>query len=113
MKNKIIHRNIARIKAVSTSHGVGEKQILITGKECLSNLTQAAYGCLEKNEVVELHIHSTMEEFYFLLSGTIVFQLDGVELNCNSGDFIMVPANCAHKMKALTDTKFIYWGISC
>jgi len=113
MRSKFVNRNVRSVKAIPTSHGVGSKRILITEKECLSNLTQVAYGYLKKNEVIELHIHPTMEEFYFLQSGTIEFKIDGTDLTCNSGDFIMVPANCGHMMKALTDTDFIYWGVSC
>ena len=42
------------------------------------------------------HRHVTCSEAFFVLSGTIMFWLDGVELTGGAGVFLLVPRGAAH-----------------
>jgi len=106
-----IFKNEKEIEAIPTHHLVGKKQILAKKENCKSNLTQAALGYLKKDEIIEEHFHSTMEEFYFFLSGNSIFTIENDSLQCKKGDFLMVPAKSKHFIRAIEDTSFIYWGI--
>lgn len=112
MLAKIIYTNINDIEVLPTNHTVGKKQIFVTGKNCDSNLTQAASGSLSAGETVDEHVHPTMEEFYYFESGRSVFTIGSKKHTCKKGVFIMVPAGLKHFIEAVTETHFIYWGIS-
>lgn len=111
MYNNFIKINKAKITPVSTSHGIGFKQIFLSRDDCESNLMQVAYGILQGNEKIEEHTHPTMEEFYFFESGESYFFIENEEYLCKKGDFIMVPAGSRHFMEAKTEVSFIYWGV--
>ena len=59
MKKKIID-----IIPISTTHGVGEKRVLLNSQETSTPLTQIAVTQLKAGEVAEEHLHPTMEEFF-------------------------------------------------
>jgi mannose-6-phosphate isomerase-like protein (cupin superfamily) len=42
------------------------------------------------------HRHVNCSEAFFVLAGTITFQLDGASLEGRAGDFLMVPRGAAH-----------------
>jgi len=111
MENKYISVNVSDINAVSTNHGSGLKRVFINGIKCKSGLTQAAFGFFKAGEKVKTRVHPNMEEFFFFVSGKLTFLIGEDVINCRKGDFVKVPANVNHSMKATTDIKFIYWGI--
>jgi mannose-6-phosphate isomerase-like protein (cupin superfamily) len=43
-----------------------------------------------------LHLHRSYDEGVYVLDGTIVFTLDGVEHICPAGSFVFVPRGCNH-----------------
>lgn len=56
-----------------TAHGVGEKYVFLRNQEIKSNLTQVAVGIITKVDNIELHVHPTMEEYYYFLEGSANF----------------------------------------
>jgi len=113
MKNKLIYKEIEEVKAVSTAHLSGMKQILLNKDETESSLTQVAVGVLQPGEIVENHLHYDMEESFYFLEGKGVYQIDGKQFSIGSGTYIHIPRNTEHLLKAegKTPLKFIYWGI--
>jgi len=112
VRNKVIVRKLSEINELLTTHGIGYKKILLSNTESNTNLMQAAVGRLITGENIENHVHVTMEEYYFFLSGSVLFSIDKIEYLCNSGYFIKVPCNTFHNIVVKEDCQFIYWGIA-
>ena len=45
---------------------------------------------------VPLHSHHRSAEFYFVLSGQVIFHVDQRSIEASSGDFVVVPAESVH-----------------
>jgi|TARA_B110000902_G_scaffold144532_1_gene166698 quercetin dioxygenase-like cupin family protein len=110
--NNLIKINKKDVEQVLTNHGIGIKQIFLSKDSCRSNLMQVAYGSLQKDEKIEEHAHSTMEEFFFFETGETNFFIESEKYVCKRGDFLMIPAGAKHYMEAKSNTAFLYWGIS-
>lgn len=94
-----------------TSHLIGQKKVLLSNAETISAITQIAISKLFKNDIVEKHVHPTMDEHYVVLSGEGIILVDNTQFNLQSGTFILVPAGSFHEMKAITDLEFITIGV--
>ena len=105
MKKKIID-----IIPISTTHGIGEKQILLNNQETSTPLTQIAVTRLKAGEAAEEHLHPTMEEFFLFQKGEASMTVGKEQITCGSGDFISIPANTLHSLKAITDIEIITIG---
>ena len=105
MKKKIID-----IIPISTTHGIGEKQILLNNQETSTPLTQIAVTRLKAGEAAEEHLHPTMEEFFLFQKGDASMTVGKEQITCGSGDFISIPANTLHSLKAITDIEIITIG---
>lgn len=112
VKNDVVVASQDEIIAIETGHGVGTKKVLITNNQCESPLMQAAIGELKFGDKVEIHQHSTMEEFYFINEGFGVFIIDNIEFIFKRGSFVKIPAGALHGMEAKTNLHFIYWGVA-
>lgn len=109
---RVIFKNTKSVQGEITSHSVGVKRVLLTNSECESMLTQAAVGSLNKGEFVNIHLHPTMEEFYFFTKGKAKFIIDEIEYSCKKDSFIKIPKNTKHALMAISNVEFIYWGIA-
>lgn len=105
MKKKIID-----IIPISTTHGVGEKRVLLNSQETSTPLTQIAVTRLKAGEMAKEHLHSTMEEFFLFQKGDAIMTVGEEQIACSSGDFISIPANTLHALKAITDIEIITIG---
>lgn len=105
MKKKIID-----IIPISTTHGIGEKQILLNNQETSTPLTQIAVTRLKAGEMAKEHLHPTMEEFFLFQKGDAIMTVGEEQITCSSGDFISIPANTLHALKAITDIEIITIG---
>ena len=105
-------KNIDSLPMTKTNHLGGKKRVILHKNQTQTNLTQLAKGYLNDKESVENHLHPTMEEFFFILSGKGLFKLENKSFNVSQNDIIRVPANCSHSVKATSDLEFLYWGIS-
>ena len=105
MKKKIID-----IIPISTTHGVGEKRVLLNSQETSTPLTQIAVTRLKAGEMAKEHLHPTMEEFFLFQKGDAIMTVGEEQITCSSGDFISIPANTLHALKAITDIEIITIG---
>lgn len=105
MKKKIID-----IIPISTTHGVGEKRVLLNSQETSTPLTQIAVTRLKAGEMAKEHLHPTMEEFFLFQKGDAIMTVGEEQIACSSGDFISIPANTLHALKAITDIEIITIG---
>ena len=103
MKKKIID-----IIPISTTHGVGEKRVLLNSQE--TSTPQIAVTRLKAGEMAKEHLHPTMEEFFLFQKGDAIMTVGEEQITCSSGDFISIPANTLHALKAITDIEIITIG---
>lgn len=105
-----IKKNIKELPIITTTHGVGEKRVLLNSQETSTPLTQIAVTRLKAGEAAEEHLHPTMEEFFLFQKGDASMTVGKEQITCSSGDFISIPANTLHVLKAITDIEIITIG---
>ena len=77
-----------------------------------SAVSQVAYAELRAGEIVEEHLHDSMEEVFLVLYGNCEFCLDGVRQVLIKGSVIKIAPKIKHKLRALTETQLYYFGVS-
>ncbi len=112
MASSIIVKTLDDIIPIFTSHGVGQKQVLLANEECASAITQIAVTTLKENEKVGAHLHPSMDEHYIFLSGKGQMLVDSEVVECKAGCFVLVPANIEHSMECFKEMKFITIGVA-
>ena len=55
----------------------------------------------------ERHYHKVSEEFYYLLEGVGVMEINGEEREVGPGDSILIPAGAWHQIKAIEPMQFL------
>ena len=103
-------RSLNDISPVSTSHKAGLKRVLLSSEESGCLITQIAVTELKVGEVAKAHIHSDMQEGFYVLSGELYIVLDGKTEHCHAEDFIWVQSGTSHELKAITDVCVITIG---
>ena len=103
-------KNIKELPIITTTHGVGQKRVLLNSQETSTPLTQIAVTRLKAGEMAKEHLHPTMEEFFLFQKGDAIITVGEEQLTCSSGDFISIPANTLHALKAITDIEIITIG---
>ena len=103
-------KSLLQIYTVPTIHGVGEKRVLLNSQETSTPLTQIAITRLKAGEAAAEHLHPTMEEFLLFQKGDASMTVGKEQITCGSGDFISIPANTLHSLKAITDIEIITIG---
>ena len=104
--------HINDIEPVITSHGVGEKRVIATRANAGIPITQIARTKLLDGEVVEEHVHPTMDEHFFFLEGECEVVVDGNVVKCVGDDYLLVPAGHYHGLKAVAIIVVITLGIA-
>ena len=69
-------KSLKDIQSVITSHAVGEKRVLLSRGESGCNLTQIAVTDLRAGEVALAHIHTDMQEGFYVLEGDLDVMLN-------------------------------------
>jgi mannose-6-phosphate isomerase len=103
-------RSLNEIKAVSTSHDVGLKRVLLAANESGCSLTQIAVTDLKVGEVAQAHIHPDMQEGFYVLEGDLDVKLDDEVLHCSKDDFVYVKSLTSHELRAVTDVRIMTIG---
>jgi mannose-6-phosphate isomerase-like protein (cupin superfamily) len=57
--------------------------------------------------VTERHYHRSSEEFYFILSGTGMMEVDDEEREIGKGDAVLIPPGAWHHIRATSDLRFL------
>lgn len=104
-------KHLSDISPQPTTHGVGQKRILLSQAETDTNLTQIAITTLQAGETAEEHSHPTMEECFFFLSGEAKLTIEGNSVTCHEGDFVQVKCGERHKLEAVKETRVLTIGV--
>ena len=103
-------RKLDDISPILTSHGVGQKRVLLSSNESGCSLTQIAVTSLKEGEIATAHIHPDMQEAFFVLDGEIDVALDGKHTIITNDTFVYVEKCTSHEMKAITDCRIMTIG---
>lgn len=104
--------NISEIEFTTSSHPGHLKKVIFLGSEMISSVMQVAYAELHAGEIIEEHLHESMEEVFLVLEGNCEFYLNGVPQILKKDSVIKISPKIKHKLNALTDAKLYYFGVS-
>ena len=103
-------RSLGDIQPVVTSHNVGMKRVLLAANESECGITQIAVTDLKAGEIAKAHIHTDMQEGFYVISGNLDIVLDGVIEHCKDEDFVWVKCGTSHELRAITDVRVMTIG---
>lgn len=103
-------KHLNDIEPVATSHGVGQKRVLLSKAETETGLTQITVTRLKAGEVADEHVHETMEEEFFFMKGMAEVEIDGKVVVCRTWDFLKVSNGVRHRLRAIEDTEMMTIG---
>ena len=103
-------RRLTDIAPVTTSHGVGQKRVLLSSNESGCSLTQIAVTELKADEIAVAHVHPDMQEGFYVLDGELEIDLDGKKTTCSKDTFVYVEKCTSHELHALTDSRIMTIG---
>ncbi len=66
-----------------------------------------AEATLAAGAATDRHYHRHSEEFYYLLGGRGLMELDGEQREVGPGDAILIPAGAWHQIRALEPLRFL------
>src|SRR4051812_28872391 len=108
-----IFKKLSELEPVNTAHNVGQKFVFLKGEDTPTAVTQVAYGTMEPSEIVELHTHPTMEEYFYFVEGAATYTIAGQLYPCTAGTFIRIPANTLHGLSTSeSPAAFFYFGVA-
>lgn len=110
MEEKEIVRHLSDIAPASTSHGVGNKRVLLASNESGCSLTQLAVTDLLAGEIAVAHVHPDMQEAFYVMDGELEVNLDGETRVCVKDDFVYVRKCTSHEMTAIRDSRIMTIG---
>jgi mannose-6-phosphate isomerase-like protein (cupin superfamily) len=112
--NQKVYQSLSDIVPVVTAHNFGEKFVFLSQHDTQTLLTQFAYSKLMPGEDVEQHLHPTMEECFYFISGEGEFIIADKTFTIKPSTFFRVPANMNHalKIKGTEPLTFVYFGIA-
>jgi mannose-6-phosphate isomerase-like protein (cupin superfamily) len=103
-------RRLTDIAPVTTSHGVGQKRVLLSSNESGCSLTQIAVTELKAGEIAAAHVHPDMQEGFYVLDGELDIVLNGEIEHCKAEDFVYVKCGSSHELRAITDVRVMTIG---
>lgn len=113
MSNKIFEY-LENLEGESTAHLSGLKRVFLRNDDVDSQLTQFAYGTFLPGEVCERHLHPTMEELFYFISGEGVYTVGEDPISIREGTFLRIPAGVYHELlnSGNKPLEFIYFGVA-
>jgi mannose-6-phosphate isomerase-like protein (cupin superfamily) len=111
MSNKL-YCLIDQIETNRTNHKSGEKKVLFNKIDVDSNITQVAYGFLQKGKQIELHLHETMEEFFYFTRGVGQISIGKNVFPIKKNSVFRIPIMSEHSIIAFSNLEFFYFGVS-
>ena len=95
----MIKKSIESLPWVESSHGCGQKRVLLSENETATNLTQVAIISLKAGEEGKEHMHWKIEEGFYVLKGELILQADGTNHILHAGDYLHLRMATIHNLK--------------
>lgn len=108
----MIHRSFDQIPWLPLNHDSGEKKILFNYQDKETPCRQISHAKFHTGDHCEGHLHPTLDEHFYWLSGTGKFFIGNLKINFKAGDYIYVPAGTKHEIHIFSDAECICIGIA-
>lgn len=102
----MIVQNLSSQKPFTTKDGSQIRSILDHANAPVQNQSLAE-AAIPAGGATERHYHKASEEFYFLLEGEGVMEIDGESRPVAPGDAILIPPGAWHQITAKTPLRFL------
>lgn len=102
----MILQNLASQKPFTTKDGSTIRSILDRTNAPVHNQSLAE-ARVPTGRATERHYHKLSEEFYFILDGSGLMEIDGETRDVGPGDAILIPPGAWHQIRAVTDLVFL------
>ena len=99
-------RNRADQRPFTTKDGSTIRSLLDRANAPVANQSLAE-ATIPAGAETERHYHKLSEEFYYILQGTGVMEIDGRKTEVHPGDAILIPAGAWHQIHATQDLQFL------
>ncbi len=91
----------------------GDLRVLLSPKTCGATSGFSGVGTLAPGEFVAEHYHPYSEEFFYVVSGSIVVKVDGEPVELKVGESLMVPIKAPHRIENPgTEPAFVVFHLS-
>lgn len=98
--------NLENQKPFTTKDGSTIRSIL-DGTNAPVEKQSLAEASLPTGCATDRHYHKVSEEFYFLLEGKGMMEIDGKSQEVGPGDAVLIPAGAWHQITASSDLRFL------
>lgn len=98
---KLAEQESFTTKDGSTIRSILDKANAPVEKQSLAEATLVAGGATDR------HYHKVSEEFYFLLEGKALMEIDGESQEVGPGDGVLIPAGAWHQITGIEETRFL------
>ena len=102
----LIVRQIDNQNSFTTKDGSSIRSILDATNAPVQNQSLAE-ATMAPGQSTQRHYHIHSEEFYFLLEGLALMEMDGCINNVGPGDAILIPPGARHQITAQTQLRFL------
>ena len=99
-------RQLAKQKPFTTRDGSTIRSLLDRANAPVQQQSLAE-AAIPAGKATERHYHRVSEEFYFILEGEGLMDLDGEVREVVPDDAILIPAGCWHQISATKDLRFL------
>jgi len=90
--------------------GTFDKNVIVSNG-VVPGLLQCATVVLREVDVIESHLHESMTEIFYILSGELSVSLDSVHHSLTQGDSFVVFPGVMHGIAAMSEAKLFYFNI--
>lgn len=106
--------NLIELDEERTSHGTTSKWVLKQNRDLDNSLTQIAFGKFEAGESCPKHVHSSMDEYFFIQGGKGTYKVGEETISLCPQMLVEIPAGVEHQLFADKGSflEFIYWGVA-
>ncbi|MEN9878547.1 MAG: hypothetical protein RLZZ158_1586 [Cyanobacteriota bacterium] len=104
--SKLIVQQIDNQHAFITKDGSRIRSILDATNAPVQNQSLAE-ATMAPGQATQRHYHIISEEFYYLLEGLALMEVDGCIQNVGPGDAVLIPPGVRHQITAQTQLRFL------
>ena len=99
-------RNLQNATPFITKDGSTIRSLLDLSNAPVKHQSLAA-ATVPTGTTTQRHYHKLSEEFYYVLRGKGMMEVDGVEKQVGPGDAILIPAGSWHQIRSMEDLDFL------
>lgn len=108
----MIHRSFDQLPWLPLNHDSGDKKVLFSYQDKETPCHQISHARFRTGDHCEAHLHPTLDEHFYWLSGAGRFVIQGKETGFKAGDYIYVPAGAEHEIHISADAECVCIGIA-